>query len=186
MSRRAITALLACAALALSACGSSENTGTGRQFEAQQEGQYIDYSQLTYQVQLSRYLNPADPEDKQYLTGLPAGVNPVLPGDETWFGVWMRVKNYSGETMTPTGSFQITDTEGDKFQPVPLNPNNPFSYQPIPLLHSQVLPTPDTAAASGPIQGSLILFRLKTDALQNRPLTLSIGSDEPAEMSLDL
>jgi len=53
-----------------------------------------------------------------------------------------------------------------------------------------VLPTPDSAAASGPIQGSLILFRLKTDSLQNRPLRFEIeqgGADTPTgEIDLDL
>jgi hypothetical protein len=185
MSRRAVLALVAGLALAVSACGGT-HTGVGRSEEAQQEGQYIQYDGLTYQVQMSRYLNPGDPEDKQYLVGLPQGVNPVLPANETWFGVWMRVKNYSGQTAKPTSTFTIADTEGDEFRPVPLAASNPFAYVPIDLLHAQVLPTPDTAAASGPIQGSLILFRLKTDALQNRPLVLQIGNNEPALMDLDL
>jgi hypothetical protein len=167
-------------------CGSKSGEGQGRSLEAQQEGMYIDYGDLTYQVQLSRYLNPGDPEDKQYLQGLPEGISPQLPGDETWFGVWMRVKNYSGRTLTPTSTFSIVDTEKDVFRPVPLAPTNPFIYTPKPLLQSQLIPEPETAQASGPIQGSLILFRLTTDALQNRPLTLQIGESEPATMDLDL
>jgi len=90
-----------------------------------------------------------------------------------------------------TDQFTIVDTEGNEFRPVPLNVEaNPFVYEPIDLLHSQVLPTPDSAAASGPIQGSLILFRLKTDSLQNRPLRFEIeqgGADTPTgEIDLDL
>jgi predicted small secreted protein len=185
MSRGVIAALLAGLALVLSACGNTSE-GEGRSAEGQQEGQYIEFDDLTYQVQLSRYLNPGDPEDKQYLQGLPEGINPQLPGDETWFGVWMRVKNYSGRTLTPTSSFSIVDTEEDVFRPVPLAATNPFIYVVRPLLQSQVIPEPETAQASGPIQGSLILFRLKTDALQNRPLTLHIGENEPAMMDLDL
>ena len=83
----------------------------------------------------------------------------------------------------------IVDTEGNEFQPVPLDSAaNPFVYEPILLHHAQVLPTPDTAASSGPIQGSLILFRLKTDSLQNRPLKLFIehGEGNEAEIDLDL
>ena len=91
----------------------------------------------------------------------------------------MRVKNYSDETLTPTDEFMIVDTEGNESAPVPLDrATNPFVYEPIVLQHAQVLPTPDTAAASGPIQGSLILFRLKTDSLQNRPLELEIEQGE--------
>jgi hypothetical protein len=156
---------------------------------AETEGVYVDVAGLTYQVQLSRFLNPGDVEDAQYLQGLPAGISPQLPGDEIWFGVWMRVKNYSDPTLTPTNEFVITDTEGNKYRPVPLDPKtNVFVYQPIALRHANVLPTPDTAAASGPIQGSLILFRLKTDSLQNRPLKLEIEQNgaETGEVDLDL
>jgi hypothetical protein len=156
---------------------------------AETEGTYVDVGGLTYQVQLSRYLNPFDVEDKQYLEGLPAGTSAVLPGDETWFGVWMRVKNYSGGPLTPTDTFTIVDTEGNKFEPVPMDSaSNPFVYEPILLQQSQVLPQPDTAAASGPIQGSLILFRLKTDSIQNRPLTLEIEQpgETTGEVDLDL
>jgi hypothetical protein len=155
---------------------------------AETEGVYVDVAGLTYQVQLSRFLNPGDVEDAQYLQGLPLGMSPQLPGDEIWFGVWMRVKNYSDEALTPTNEFVITDTEGNEYRPVPLDrKTNVFVYQPIELLHAQVLPTPDTAAASGPIQGSLILFRLKTDSLQNRPLRLSIEQNgQSGEVDLDL
>ncbi len=153
--------------------------------EAETEGVYVDVNNLVYQVQLSRFLNPGDVEDKEYLHGLPAGTEAELPGDEIWFGVWMRVKNYSGATQTPTDDFKIVDTEESEFEPVPLDlESNPFVYDPQPLLHSQVLPVPDSAAASGPIQGSLILFRLKTDTLQNRPLKLEIA--DTAEVDLDL
>jgi hypothetical protein len=155
---------------------------------AETEGIYLDVAGLTYQVQLSRYLNPGDVEDKQYLVGLPPGVTPQLPGDEIWFGVWMRVKNYSDPALTPTDEFIIKDTEGAEYRPVPIDTKaNPFAYQPIRLYHSQVLPTPDTAAASGPIQGSLLLFRLKTESISNRPLKLfNEHGDESGEVDLDL
>jgi hypothetical protein len=156
---------------------------------AETEGIYLDVGGLTYQVQLSRFLNPGDVEDKEYLHGLPEGISPQLPGDETWFGVWMRVKNYSDEALKPTNEFTIIDTEENEFRPVPLDSAaNPFVYEPILLQHAQVLPTPDSAAASGPIQGSLILFRLKTDSLQNRPLKLEIEQNgaETGEVDLDL
>jgi len=157
--------------------------------QAETEGVYVDVAGLTYQVQLSRFLNPGDIEDRQYLAGLPEGVPAALPGDEIWFGVWMRVKNYSDASLTPTDTFRIEDTEGDEFRPIALDSAaNPFVYEPILLHHAQVLPTPDTAAASGPIQGSLILFRLTNDALQNRPLKLFIehGEGNEAEIDLDL
>jgi hypothetical protein len=178
-------ALFAVCAAVFAGCGNKEAIIT----EAETEGIYLDVGGLTYQVQLSRFLNPGDVEDKEYLHGLPEGIPAQLPGDETWFGVWMRVKNYSDGALKPTSEFTIIDTEENEFRPVPLDSaSNPFVYEPILLQHAQVLPTPDSAASSGPIQGSLILFRLSTDSLQNRPLKLEIeqGGAETGEVDLDL
>src|SRR3954463_9310039 len=131
--------LLVLVAAFVAGCGNKEPVIT----KAETEGVYVDVGGLTYQVQLSRFLNPGDIEDAQYLAGLPEGIPKQLPGDEIWFGVWMRVKNYSEETLTPTGTFTIVDTEGAEFRPVPLNvQSNPFAYVPIPLPHAHVLPTP--------------------------------------------
>jgi hypothetical protein len=178
--------LLVFVAALVSGCGNKEAIYT----LAETEGTYVDVGGLTYQVQMSRYLNPSDPEDKQYLQGLAQGVSPEPPVGKIWFGVWMRVKNYSGETLrTATLSqFTITDTEDNEFTPTPLASTNPFIYEPLELQHSQVLPAPDTAQASGPIQGSLILFQLANEDLQNRPLVLHItkGEGDEAEVDLDL
>jgi hypothetical protein len=178
---RRLLALAAVVALGLSGCGDKH----AYNHEAETEGEYVDVGNLVYQVQMSRFLNPGDREDREYLEGLPAGT-PALTADETWFGVWMRVKNYSNETIQPTEDITIVDTEENRFEPVPLE--NPFAYNPGPLGADQVLPLPDTAAASGPIQGSLILYRLKEESISNRPLTLHIEKPgaEGSEISLDL
>ena len=181
--RALVLLAIAFAAVAFAGCGDKHAFTT----EAETEGVYLDVASLVYQVQLSRFLNPADVEDKEYLAGLPEGTVPP-GGDETWFGVWMRVKNYSGATQRPTTEFKITDTENNEYRPVPQDPAvNPFVYVARPLPPAGVLPAPDSAAASGPIQGSLILFRLKTPSLQNRPLVLHIGSaGQEATVDLDL
>jgi hypothetical protein len=180
--RRLVIAVIA--VLALAGCGPGNPAFVK---DAETEGTYVDVGGLTYQVQLSRYLNPADVEDREYLTGLPGTAKPQLGAGEIWFGVWMRVKNYSKETITPTTGFEITDTLNKQFIPVNLARSNPFAYNPIPLGHANVYPLPDSAASSGVIQGSLILFRLSTASIANRPLILHItsGSDE-ATVSLDL
>src|SRR3954453_13161370 len=98
--------LIALAAAVLAGCGSPATRTV-----AETEGQYVDVGPLSYQVQISRYLNPGDTEDKSYLTGLPAGTTQAGNGD-VWFGVFMRVKNYSDKTQTPASNFTITDTEG--------------------------------------------------------------------------
>ena len=180
---RLLTFAVLVAALVFAGCGDKHEYNLA----AETEGEYVDVGNLVYQVQLSRFLNPTDVEDREYLVGVPP--NEAKPtGAETWFGVWMRVKNYTDETLQPTTQFVITDTEGNEYFPVKLPDTNPFAYNPGPLPPHQVYPTPDSAAASGPIQGALILFKLKTESLQNRPLVLHIqqpGQDE-AEIDLDL
>jgi len=177
--------LLTLVAALFAGCGNK----TVEHIEAETEGIYLTAGGLTYQVQMSRFLNPGTIDDAQYLMGLPEGVDRQLPGDEIWFGIWMRVKNYSDETLTPTTNFTIVDTEDNEYRPVPLAASNPFQYVPVPLQHSQLIPLPNSANQSGPIQGSLLLFRLKTDSLQNRPLKLYIeagGGEEPRIVDLDL
>jgi len=179
--RAFVVAAFAC--LALAGCGEKTDITTF----AETEGIYVDVGNLVYQVQLSRYLNPADPEDKEYLVGIPPN-EATLTGGEIWFGVWMRVKNYSNETLMPTTQFVINDTEGNKYYPIKLPESNVFAYNPKPLGPDAVLPAPNTAAANGPIQGSLILFKLKIESTANRPLVLHIqqpGQDE-AQIDLDL
>jgi hypothetical protein len=183
--RRVASLMLLCAAVLLVAgCGDKESVVTSGQ-----EGVSVDVGGLTYQVQLSRFLNPNDVEDAYYLRGLPETTD-LDPGkDAVWFAIWMRVKNYSGETLTPTTQFTIEDTQGNKFQPVPIDEKlNPFVFQAKPLPHAKVNPDPNSPAGSGPIQGSLILFRIDADALPNRPLTLHIqgNGNETASMQLDL
>jgi hypothetical protein len=176
-------ALVVIAVLALAGCGTGNPDFVK---EAETEGTYVDVGGLTYQVQMSRYLNPSDSEDREYLQGVPGALDTAK---QIWFGVWLRVKNYSGESLTPTTDFEITDTLNNRFTPVSLPQTNVFAYNPGPLGHANVYPPPDTAAASGPIQGSLVLFKLDEASISNRPLILHItaaGDPEPATVSLDL
>jgi hypothetical protein len=177
----AVLALLA-GVLLTAGCGHSE---TGYQVAATSEGLYQEQGGLKYQVQISRYLNPADPEDSAYLKGLPSGMR--LANNQIWFGVFMRVENDGQRTASATSAYVITDTLGHKFRPVALNPNvNPFAYRPRPLAPGTLLPTPDSVAGQGAIKGSLVLFRLNEADLQNRPLDLHIGQTRPATVELDL
>ena len=68
------------------------------------------------------------------------------------------------------------------YAPIPLDTNiNPFAYQPgIDVPPATVLPLPNSAAGQGPIQGSLLLFKVKTDSLQNRPLELHFSNGSRA------
>jgi hypothetical protein len=180
---RRLLVLASIAALALVGCGNKHDYV----HVAETEGVYVDVGDLVYQVQMSRFLNPGDREDREYLAGLPEGT-PPLTADETWFGVWMRVKNYTDEPLQMAEDIFVVDSDETRFDPVPLSETSVFSYKPIMLGPDQVYPLPDTAASSGPIQGALILFKLTNDSLQNRPLKLEIEQEgfETAEIDLDL
>jgi len=164
--------LVLAAALVVGGCGNREKTTT----EATTEGIYIDIGDLKYQVQISRILNPSDIEDHNYLMQLPQGTLPPK-GDEAWFGVWVRVENTNSNRSLPTASnFEIRDTQDNVFKPY-AQIGNAFAYQPVDKLGpNTVLPSPESPAGFGPIQGSLILFKLTTTSLANRPLEFRITS----------
>ena len=176
-----ISAVISCALLA-SGCGNKEEVVTS----AHTEGIYLDIDHLKYQVQISRYLNPSDVEDKSYLTGLPQST--AQPGgDETWFGVFMRVQNTTDDPHTPSSDFTIVDTQENVYRPVPLDTKiNPFAYKADPIAGGGLLPEPDSAASENTIQGSLLLFKVKTDSLQNRPLELRFTGSDGTEGVVDL
>jgi hypothetical protein len=164
-------------------CGTS-----GTALVADTEGIYLDVDGLKYQIEMSRYVNPADVEDSEYLIGVAAdSVTPAA--DETLFGVWVRVQNESDEPLPAADTWEIHDTQEQIYRPVPIDTDiNPFAYEAIDVAPNTVLPLPSSAAGQGPIQGLLLLFKLKTDSLQNRPLELkfSRGGGEIGTYDLDV
>jgi hypothetical protein len=139
---------------------------------ADTEGVYLDIGGLKYQIEMSRYINPADVEDSQYLIGVPEGsVQPAA--DESLFGVWIRVQNVSDQTRPGADTFEIHDTQDQVYRPIPIDTSiNPFAYAASDVPPNTVLPLASSAAGQGPIQGLLLLFKLKTESFQNRPLEL--------------
>jgi hypothetical protein len=59
---------------------------------------------------------------------------------------------------------------------------NQYAYRPKNVPGQGRLPEPDTIAANGTTQGALVLYRIKTVSLDNRPLTLKII--DPSDASL--
>jgi hypothetical protein len=174
--RRTVLAL-ALLALVAAGCGNHPTTGTNSAIEgsavADTEGIYLDINNLKYQIEMSRYMNANDVEDAEYLKGLPAGASQPT-GDESWFGVWVRVQNVTDETHPIADNWIIRDTQGKTYRPIPLDTNvNIFALRTdIDVPPHTVLPLASTAAGQGPIQGSLLLFKIKDDSFQNRPLEL--------------
>jgi hypothetical protein len=180
-----LAALLAAASLG--ACGGAHDPVT----HGESEGSYVKVGALVYQVQLSRELNPSSVEDRQYLQGLPPGT-PQPAGDEEWFGVWMRVQNPTSSPAQLASQFEIVDSTGTRYQPIALPATNATAYQAVDVAGDKgqpIAPDPDSIAGSGPIQGSMLLFKLNTSVYANRPLELEItppGGGSPSSVVLDL
>jgi hypothetical protein len=179
-------ALLAAAAalsLGLAACGNKESHPTS----ADTEGPYVDAGPLSYQVQISRQLNPYSVEDHAYLAGVSA---PAPTSTQLWFAVFMWAKNETHENATTSTDFDIVDTRGNRYYPVAINPQvNPFAWTGQTLRPLGIEPGPDSPASFGPTQGGELLFKLNDSILSNRPLTLEIrapGESTPSSVSLDL
>jgi hypothetical protein len=179
--------ILACAlvlAIGLGACGQ-----VAQPTSALNNGVYVDAGPVTYQLQISRELNPFTVEDKQYLAGLPAA-DTALSSNQLWYGVFLWAKNQGNQPSSTSGSFDILDSNGDHFYPIRLDTAvNGYAWTQQTLGPSDVEPAPNTTASFGPTQGGLLLFKLPTTVYSNRPLTLQIfapGGSKTAEISLDL
>ncbi len=178
---RRLALIVAVLSLAAAGCG----RGEGQVTTAETEGLYLDIGGLKYQVQMSRYMNPNDVEDREYLEGL-AETTPEPQADETWFGVWVRVQNVSDEPRQAATVWEIHDTQENIYRPVALR--SAFAYEPGVVPPHTVWPLPDSAAGQGPTQGQLLLFKVSHESLQNRPLELKFraGQSEEGTYALDI
>ena len=164
--RKLALALVAVAAvLVLAACGNKPRIST----VGDTEGTYLNVGPLTYQVQISRQLNPNDIEDRTYLQGV-APFQAKLATGQTWFGIFIRVANETKKAHPAANDFTIVDTQDDRYFPVKQSPLNHFTYQGGIVPPSGLLPPVNSVASEGVIQGSLVLFKLPLSALDNRPL----------------
>jgi hypothetical protein len=143
---------------------------------------------VTYQVQLSRQLNPFDTYDVQYLAGVHGAQS--LGAQQFWFGVFLWAKNQSGHTATTADRFEIVDSAGTVFTPTQLNASvNPFAWTSQKLSPDGIEPVADSVASDSSPGGGLILFKLNESVYSNRPLTLKVfapGSSKASNVSLDL
>jgi len=172
------------ASLSLAACGQ-----TAQPTSILNNGVYVDAGQITYQLQVSRELNPFATEDQQYLAGLPSGAE-SLGANDLWYGVFLWAKNQTNRPQLTASRFDILDSSDHRYYPVQLNAElNAYAWTPQLLIPSGVQPLPSTTAAAGATGGNLLLFKLPTSVYSNRPLTLQIfpaGSSRPGQISLDL
>jgi hypothetical protein len=148
------------------------------------EGEPLELSDLKLNVQITRFLNPSDPEDGDYLTG--QQVPP--PAGQEYLGVFIEIDNEGSEdARLPTAAdLSVVDTTGQAYEA--LDSESPFALDLGGNIdaHSEV-PAPDTPAASGPTQGSIVLFLVPANVGENRPLELEISyQGEDGTIELDI
>jgi hypothetical protein len=171
------------AALALSLAGFASACG-GTDLGDIDEGESFKMGDLRYNVLYDRFLNPQQIEDGDYVKGLP-----TPPEGKAYYGVFVLVKNEGGDTVTlPDASdFKMSDTLDDVFTPVD-NSTTDFGFpfgQPLPK--DSEVPDPDSIAAAGPTQGSVVLYLVDQNVTESRPLELEIDSEgETATIKLDV
>jgi hypothetical protein len=176
--RAALIAALALLALVpatvLSACGAEEE-------EEGVEGLPLEVGELEYNVQITRFLNPDDTEDAEYLVGQP----PAERGS-SYLGVFMVIKNHSEEALPSASDYTVVDTVGNEFEIA--ESESPYALEVGAEVPAEgEIPIPNTTAATGPNHGSLLIFPVLDVVSDNRPLKLEIETAEGVgEVILDI
>jgi hypothetical protein len=171
-------AVLALAALvlatALGACGEEQESEVA-------EGEPIEIAGLHYNIQITRFLNPDDTEDAEYLLGQPT----PKPGT-SYLGVFMVIDNEGDEVRPSATNYTVSDTLHNEYDSV--DSQSPYAL----TVGSDVpadaqLPIVDSTAQTGPNQGALLIFPVSDAVSDNRPLTLEIQtSDGTGTVILDI
>src|ERR687897_740023 len=105
LSRLGLAALLLVAALLVAGCGEEEGLDVA-------EGEPVELGELRYNVQITRFLNPNDPEDEAYLVG-----QPDASPDEEYLGVLMTVENESDSSVQLPNEMTVVDTRNNTYEP---------------------------------------------------------------------
>jgi hypothetical protein len=148
------------------------------------EGVPIKLGDLELNVQETRFLNPAQPDDGEYL----AGQQLPTPTGKAYLGVFLTIHNGgdSAVELPADAETSVVDTTGAAYEAIPTH--TPFAA-PLgtELAGGADIPAPDTAAANGPTQGAIVIFLVDQSVNESRPLKLEIETQgETGEITLDI
>jgi hypothetical protein len=179
--------VLAVLAFVVAGCGDNP-----RENNAAREGLPEEIGGIDYNVYITRELNLRDVEDIGYYKG------PEAPPGFALYGVFLTACNPEEAADSPNvpaaTNFTVVDTQGNRFKPLPLPADSVFAYHARPLKHKACVPKAGSLAANSPTNGSLLIFKLPLDTLENRPLDLEIvsppnpetGQTETGRIELDV
>jgi hypothetical protein len=180
MSRR-VVAIALCLLTALALAGALSACGNDEQESEVAEGEPIEIAGLEYNVQITRFLNPDDTEDSEYLVGMP----PPPPG-KNYLGVFLVVTNPTDEARPSASNFVVTDTLDNEYDL--LESTSPYALDVgADVPGNGQLPNVDSTAGTGPNQGSLLIFEVDDSVSDNRPLRMDIETFAGSgEVTLDI
>lgn len=170
--------VLALALVGIAGCGGEE------ELHEAEEGVPIEVGDLEFNIQLTRFLNPTDALDSEYLSGQQ---NPP-PTGESYLAVFMTIENTSDDEVRLPGEGQmdVVDTTGAAYEAVPSESDFAVPLGTT-LPGDGEVPEVGSAGATGPIEGAFVLFLVDDAAPENRPLELEIEHEgETGTVTLDL
>lgn len=174
----ALAFVLALVLVGVAGCG---NNDPGKEAD---EGVPIQLGDLKIIVQETRFLNPSQPDDNEYLQG--QQVPP--PAGKSYLGVFLTMENTGDSTVTlPTEEeVMIADTTGVKY-PALASETDFSAPLGAPLPPGGEIPVVGTAGFNGPVQAALVIFLVDQGISENRPLKLEIEFEgEAGEVVLDI
>ena len=177
MRRLTIAAcLLAVAApLGLAACG-EEHPGVD---EPAREGLALELDGITYNVFITRQLNPRVPPDGAYVTD-------DAPPGEALYGIFIQVCNHTDEPHETVSDFVVKDNQENEYEPEELPADNAFAYSPRTLEPAECIPEAGSVAQLGPSAGSMLLFQFPLETTENRPLELEMEAENGETLTFEL
>ena len=146
------------------------------------EGEPLHLDELIYNVAITRFLNPEETSDAEYLVGQA----PEPPG-KSYLGVFMLITNDNeDEAVESADAYAVTDAGGRHYDPLPSE--SPYAMEIGATVEADgTIPEQDTTAAAGPIQGAMLLFLVDDDVSEERPLELDIeAAGETGVVELDI
>ena len=156
-------------AVPLAGCGEKE----GEEALEAVEGEPLHIGELIYNVSITRFLNPEETSDQDYLVG-----QPPEPAGKSYLAVFLLITNDSDDDSHQIASeYTVTDAGGRLYEP--LESESPYALELGATVEADgTTPEPDTTAAAGPIQGAMLLFLVDDDVSEERPLELEIDAAE--------
>src|ERR671918_185504 len=162
--------LAVAAALGLAACGDEEPGG---------EGLALELDGVTYNVFITRQLNPRVAPDGAYVTD-------EAPPGSALYGIFIQACNHSDEPHETVSEFVVKDNQENEFEPEELPADNAFAYSPRTLDPDECIPEAGSVAQLGPSAGSMLLFESSLETTENRPLELEMEAESGETLTFEL